>query len=514
MTNRKLFYPILLLLLSTSLMSCHEKVANSNLDTSLDSFAVLCNPQYAVKSRHIRSQLDLMVRNDNDGMTPDYRARNYYRRKGDFLWIQRTGISHKADTLLNYLKTVEEMGFSTKSFRLPQIERDLQAARSLQFDSSFFCINKVYGRLEYNLTKAYLRYVVGQRFGYMNPTYIFNRLDTIEDVSHDSIPRPVRYRGLFDIDMEHATDDFYQMALHKIGTDSLPVFLKEIQPRNNLYMSLKQRLQQPNLCKELRVKIICNMERARWRLKDEPQKHSKYVIVNLPSFHLTAIDHQDTLTMRIGCGTFKTKTPLLTSEIMRMDLNPKWHIPRSIILKDIIHHVGDRAYFDQRNFYVFDRKKKEEVDLSNVTHNMLRDPNFAVVQRGGKGNSLGRIIFRFDNNFSVYLHDTSSRDFFSRADRGVSHGCVRVEKPLDLAQFLLHEKDGRLMKKLEYSMTADSLADKSKVVGSLRVEPEVPLFITYYTLYPQPGGRWEEYCDIYGYDREIFNFLNNYIDRH
>ena len=141
---------------------------------------------------------------------------------------------------------------------------------------------------------------------------------------------------------------------------------------------------------------------------------------------------------------------------------------------------------------------------------MLASGKYGVVQRGGKGNALGRIIFRFDNNFSVYLHDTSSRGVFEKEDRGVSHGCVRVEKPFELAKFLLKDKNEKLLGRIEYSMTADSLNIRGKVVGSVKVEPQVPLFITYYTLYPFAGGM-ANYPDVYGFDEVIYAVLKKYL---
>ena len=142
---------------------------------------------------------------------------------------------------------------------------------------------------------------------------------------------------------------------------------------------------------------------------------------------------------------------------------------------------------------------------------MLVSGAYGVVQRGGKGNALGRIIFRFDNNFSVYLHDTSSRGVFEREERGVSHGCIRIEKPYDFAVFLLAEKNRKLMDKIKYSMTDDSLSNRKMVVNGVKVKPEVPLFITYYTLYPLAGGRTREYPDVYGYDKVIWEHLKKYL---
>lgn len=151
------------------------------------------------------------------------------------------------------------------------------------------------------------------------------------------------------------------------------------------------------------------------------------MVVNIPSFHLLAIDHQDTLSMRIGCGASKTKTPILNSHIKRMELNPQWFVPRSIVLHDMIHRVGNHGYFRARNYYVREVATGKEVDLDRVTRSMLISGAYGIAQRGGKGNALGRIIFRFDNNFSVFLHDTNSKGVFGQEDRGVSHGCIRIE---------------------------------------------------------------------------------------
>ena len=194
-----------------------------------------------------------------------------------------------------------------------------------------------------------------------------------------------------------------------------------------------------------------------------------------------------------------------------MEVNPQWVIPRSIIDKDVAHHAGDWHYFHSRNYYVVDRKTGKPVDFSQVSFSMLRSHNYSVVQRGGKGNSLGRLIFRFDNNFSVFLHDTSSKGVFSREDRSVSHGCVRVEKPYELGVFLMHEKNQQLMDKLKYSMTADSLANRRMIVRNIKVDPQVPLYITYLTLYPMAGGRMAEYADIYGFDKVIYSALQPYL---
>lgn len=493
-------------------VACSEKLPSTTKNVSLESYRSFGDTRMSINSHRIRAVIDSMIRNDQDGLTADFRARSYYLQEGDFLWVHRYGVTSQADTLLHYLQTISQIGFSPSRFSVSQITDDIRRTKELDFDDKH-PINQVLGRLEYLLTKSFLRYSVGQRFGYMNPNYVFNRVDTMKSNQPDTIQRPVRFRGLFDIAMEHADSRFFESALRKVAHDSVPSFLREIQPPSDFYKALASEYAEGRGSKDWRVKVLCNMERARWRLEDYPQQHHRYVFVNIPSFHLFAIDNKDTLAMRIGCGSYETKTPLLTSAIKRMDVNPRWIVPRSIVENDMIHYFS-RSYCERRGFFVMDRKTGKEVPMNQVHRGLLQDKNYAVVQRGGAGNSLGRLIFRFDNNFSVYLHDTSSRDVFSRQDRGVSHGCVRVEKPFELAKFILKDKSSEFLDDLYYNMTADSLTEKSRIIGSIKVEPQMPVYLSYYTIYPMKGKSregWEEYPDVYGYDKVIYNFLiSNY----
>lgn len=513
-----------------SLSACENKAANPNTRISLDSFSGLRSNTFAQNSFRIRSEIDSCMAYDKDSLTTDYWIRHYYQNKGTFIWIDRHGVDARADTLLSWLKTVRGMGFSPRQFRVRQIERDLYRIRHLHFDR-VNNINVVMGRLEYNLTKGYFRYAVGQRFGFMNPDYVFNHLDAVDGQSSDT-PSPVKYHQLFDIPMEHATKRFYALALWKVRQDSIAGFLREIQPTRPFYSRLLHLLKRART-REARELILCNLERCRWRLKDYPQRHRKYVIVNIPSFRLDAVDGYKDLSMRMGCGTRETKTPLLVSSIYRMDINPQWIIPKSIIKKSVARHAGEEAYFENKRFFIEERKSGGRVNPVHASRSMLLSPDYAVIQEGGKGNALGRIIFRFRNNFSIYIHDTSSRGFFSREDRGVSHGCIRVQKPFGLAMFLLSKKDPHLIGQIRYSMSADISSlqhpldhrqmgqdeedhrqdahlNRQLLVNSVKVEPAIPLYITYYTLYPKKDGHLEKYDDVYGYDHVILHFLKNY----
>ncbi len=521
----------IVILMCLFLNSCQEEKQNPYENISLEAFSALSKPDYAVNSRRIRENLERLIRNDIDSMSADRRTRGYYRERKPFMWIDRHGVDDRADTLLYYIAQVADMGLSTEKFRLGQMQKDLQRIRTLDVggNDSVKDINRVLARLEYNLTKAYFRYAAGMSYGFVNPAKVLNTYD----VQYSDSLRTV-YHKLYDVKIDRAGDQFYAKAIGKVAHDSVGFFLSQMQPHNSLYRQLQQRLLSADVSSGERVKLLCNMERCRWREGANIDKLDRYVLVNIPAFKLRAVCPDSTMEMRVGCGTYKTKTPLLTSEIMRMDINPEWIVPRSIIEKDVARHAGSVSYFERQRMYVRDRKTGKRIPPYAVTWGMLHNERYLVIQEGGEGNSLGRIIFRFENNFSVFLHDTSSRSFFSRDNRGVSHGCVRVERPLDLALFLLDGQDEEIIEKVTYSMTArlsrehlekknededidlleeeDEPIDRSKLIRSVKVEPKVPLFIAYYTVYPDLEGQLRDYPDVYGYDKVIYRQLRNYLD--
>ena len=498
------------------LVACHEKGHVERPIPSQETIGQWAEQAYKLNISDIKRQLALLVRADRDTLVADSRTRRYYRDGGNLLWIDRFGLDKRADSLLSYLNTVEEMGFSKRVFVVEQIERDLQRIRTLDVDSGIRDVNRVMARLEYNLTKAFLRYTAGQHFGFTNPTRIFNNLDIREQ---DSVR--TTYRGLFDIPVKRPTKDFYTTALRKVYNDSVDIFLRQAQPQNALYALLIKHFKGKDLSEADRIRLLCNVERSRWRQTDYPQNHRKYVLVNVPSYHLDAIEGDSVLTMRMACGTLDTKTPLLNSHIMRMDVNPQWIIPRSIIKKEVVGHAGNPDYFERHRYFILNRSSGRRVDPANVSAGMLLNPDYFVIQEGGEGNSLGRVVFRFNNNFSIFIHDTSSKWAFDRGSRSVSHGCIRVQKPFELAVFLLNKKDGTLIDKIKYSMQADlskpkegeekrTRVDYRRLVNSVKVNPNVPLFITYYTLYPDVKGKMHTYADVYGYDKVLYRYLRSF----
>lgn len=516
---------LLIVFASLLLVSCHDKKANINGNLSIADYAALDTSLYRLSNEKIRQHIDQMAKWDDDSMAADYRTRSYYGNRNPLVWIDRRGLDHRADSLLNGLRAVADMGFGAKKFRLARIADDIRRFRELDFDSGDNQINKVAGRLEYNLTKAYLRYVAGQRFGFFNPMYAFNHLDKLATDDERAA-----FRTLFDIKVERAGREFYNKALDKVREDSVAEYMREVETKSVFYRQLKRMLRDGHVSKAERVKILVNMERCRWRMPDTPESHEKYVLVNIPSYHLLAVDGKKWLTMRTAFGANGSKTPQMISSVTHVNINPQWVMPRSIVRKTVARHAGDSAYFAQRRYFVIERSTGQKVSPRKVTAGMLLSGRYAVVQRGGQGNAMGRMVFRFRNNFSIYLHDTSSRSVFDQKQRDVSHGCVRVEKPFELTVFLLDDKDGRLIEKIKYSINADvspvnvskrdmtdnmravaDTLDMKKLVTRVGVKPPVPIFILYYTMYPGTSGLVESFDDVYGFDDVIYRHLRNYL---
>lgn len=491
------------------MVGCHERNTGVRPDISLDDFKEWNVPEYSLYSHRIRRTIDSLGR-EGIQMYADGYARKYYTSGSSFLWITRSGVDRQADTLLSYLDRTPGYGLSSKSFHTEELRKDLQRIRTLDFDAEND-INTVFGRTEYRLTQAFLRYACGQRFGYVRPNSVLNRLEQT-DTAKDS-----PFRKLYDIPTETADETFVQEALQAKRNRTLATFLDRIQPNSPTYAQLTEAYRNAT-APDMKDKIAVNIERSRWRTECPT---GKYVWVNLAGMYLIAADEKEDehLEMKVCGGSTKHKSPLLTSKIERIDLNPYWVVPYSIIKKEIApNHARSETYFSRNRIRIFDKESGEEMDPKTVSASMLTSGRYRLRQDNGEGNSLGRIIFRFANDFSVFLHDTDNKKAFSRDNRAISHGCIRVEKPLELAIFLMDHPDETAIDKLrmeiglpplceEKAQKEEEEEEKTPKVGVRRLTTPIPIFLNYYTVYPNSNGGVDNYPDIYQYDEALLKKL-------
>ncbi len=125
-------------------------------------------------------------------------------------------------------------------------------------------------------------------------------------------------------------------------------------------------------------------------------------------------------------------------------------------------------------------------------------------QQPGEDNSLGKIKFLFENKSSVYLHDTPAKDAFRYTMRAVSHGCVRLEKPLELAHTLFRDTD-------KYNLIAKDMDEDDPTPEDVSLRPRIPVYITYITCWPEAGGKLQFRGDVYGLDIVLYEHLKKYL---
>lgn len=466
------------------------------------------------------SKLQLSLRQLIDSDTSRWMAistlKEYYgdvdRATEHPLWYTRMGVSEDADQLLAHLRlALPANGMDTTAFFVPQIAADLQMVHELSFDSLGVDINDVLPRLDYHLSKAFMLYSTHQRYGFVRPDKLLNNTFMRDDSTG--------LAQLFDYEVEAPN---YKVSLEALQSDERMFYLQSSEPSNPLYATLQRELASTTDAKARR-RLLVNMERCRWQIK-QPTEIPR-VEVNLPAQQLWAIGRDSVLNMRIVCGATATKTPMVHSEIRYMQINPDWLIPMSIIKKDITRHEHDSAYFARNHYYIVDRKSGDTLNPVRVSADQMRSGQLRIGQSGGAHNSLGRIIFRFPNKFDIYLHDTNNRGAFSRERRTLSHGCMRVQKPLQLAQFLLPEATEWDLDRLRISIDMppesqrghdwiEEHADDPKphrLLSYMKVSPAVPVYVLYYTVYPNPEtGALETYPDIYKYDELISKNLQHW----
>lgn len=247
--------------------------------------------------------------------------------------------------------------------------------------------------------------------------------------------------------------------------------------------------------------IAMNLERWRW----EPAQFEKsHMIVNLPAYKMTVWE-ADTVVMesRIVCGAVKTQTPELDSKMYQIVLYPYWNVPYSIAWKEILPQVKrDSAYLRKNRYEVLDRNK-QVVDPNTITWSKYGKGNlpYQFRQKTGDDNALGVMKFEFNNPHAVYMHDTNAKRYFKTETRAYSHGCMRLEKYMELAHFLLRDDS------VKYPKDTFNLWVKQDVQRKINLRKQLPIRVRYFTCDVTPNGTVNLHTDVYLRDENMINVL-------
>lgn len=279
--------------------------------------------------------------------------------------------------------------------------------------------------------------------------------------------------------------DLAQMDSSNLFTDSLKKAVKSFQNRHGYSATgklNKVQLADLNIKVEDRIEqLLINMSRAIWFVS---KPKGKLINVNIPAFELNITENDsNVLNMNVVVGKEGSKTTMFTGNMNRIVFSPYWNVPLSITKNEVgpgIRRSG-QAYLNRQN-----------MEIVGSWGNGLPK----VRQKPGGRNSLGKIKFLFPNNYDIYFHDTPSKSLFKNDKRAYSHGCIRLSDPKKLATYLLQNDTSFTEKKIDSFMNAS-------VERGVRLQPSIPVMISYYTAWVDEAGKLHFASDVYGNDKAL-----------
>lgn len=307
----------------------------------------------------------------------------------------------------------------------------------------------------------------------------------------------MRLVSLGDLPQGFVAADRYQGAL----VDGV----KQFQKRHGLTpdgVIGKSTFEQLSVSPAARVEQIeLTMERLRWT---PLMVDKRMLVVNLPEFELRGLEIDGSqvkipLQMNVIVGkALNTRTPMFDEQMRMIEFSPYWNVPPSIARGETVPKLRrDPGYFDRQGFEIVTRSGEVVTQLSDDQLSAVQRGEARIRQRPGAQNALGDIKFIFPNNDNIYMHHTPSVGLFQRDRRDFSHGCIRVENPVGLAEFVLQDEPEWTQEKIREAMENG----KSRTI---RLKNPVMVVIAYGTaIVKQRGGPIYFYSDIYGHDRQL-----------
>jgi len=427
-----------------------------------------------LKDRAESSDRPDFARNDQRGDEIWREVRRFYRSHGYApAWIEGRRPGPEAARLIDAVHAARDEGLDPEDYDLKALEVLRTEKSRNPFKKDALLPDQV-AEADLRLTYMFMKYATHLLRGRVDPSEV--------DPHWFGKQRQVDLVGLL---------------AQALDSGDVAEMLRSVLPRHPQYLALKRELAR---YREMAARdasaldrvaqIELNLERWRWLPEELGER---YILVNVPTFQIQAIEQgKVALAMRVVAGKAdETPTPIFSDEMTEVVFSPYWYVPTSILRKETIPAIlRDPSYLDRNELEVVQDGKV--VPASSVDWS---DPDLRVQvrQRPGAKNSLGLVKFVFPNKFDVYLHDTPAHSLFSHAERDFSHGCVRVEKPVELAQWILRDQPEWTPPKIEAAMHAG----REQHVALKR---RIPVYIVYATAWVDEAGQLIFADDIYGHD--------------
>jgi len=369
-------------------------------------------------------------------------------------WIEGDKASPRLGTLLDALKHAEDHGLDPARYGVDRFQQIVAQAHENKDEYDAGRISEIDTRLTY----AYLQYAADLLGWSGDPKAIYTNW----------------------VRANNKTDLAQQLA-HALASNDIREALEELAPAHPQYKGLQAALahERQNPAGHLE-QILMNLQRWRWMPRE---LGDRYVFVNVPAYQMQVMEgDKPVLAMRVVVGDPKHETPLFSDEMTTVVFSPNWNVPESIIRNEMLPKlVDDPGYLQRQDIQVvgtsgqvLDAEAVDWFDESALARLHFR-------QAPGPKNALGLVKFQFPNPFDIYLHDTPQNALFNKEHRALSHGCVRLENPVALAEYVLRDKPEWTMEKIDEAMNAGQ-------ERAVALKEHLPVHIGYFTAWVNPDG--------------------------
>lgn len=410
----------------------------------------------------------------------------------------------QATHLVNALKSASREGLNPHDYQIERVEAELNAASTPDTDQI------MRAELDILLSQIFMRYAShlgGWRIDHPSnadpewaakrpfldlPAILHKALTTerIEETLFELLPTHPDYVRLRDALARYRENGEIKVKLPNTKKSKSKIRTEQQNTTVGLSEGIKNKIRQ----------IEINLERWRWLPRDLGKR---YIMVNVPNFDLKVIENDHTvLTMRVVVGKPYLRTPVFSSEMTYLVINPYWNVPPSIAGKELLPVLRrDPSYLSRHNMEVIS-KGGMRYNPGGINWSQIGSSNFPFLlrQRPGTKNPLGTVKFMFPNRFNVYLHDTSQRGLFARSERVFSHGCIRIEKPTELLEYVLGPNS-----RWNRNTLKTLSRERERIVG---LPEPIPVHIMYWTAWVDNDGKVQFRKDIYGRDKLLEAQLN------
>lgn len=440
--------------------------------------------------KHIQKSIDNSIESDISSLVKDI----YLKNDNYPLWMIGKDNKAKIKPLLTSLKNPL---FNYKDKDFGQNEARNLISKIHYFEIPTEDLPSAYGRIDYLLTFSFVSMVDFIVRGDVDWNLVKEKIAALKTDKGIEANWEINTKNMPEIDL----------LFSSIKEGRIEEYFDSLIPMHNVYRELVEALnEQKKLKKEIVfnknienkiLTIITNLDKT--KLYDR-EFEDESIVINIPAFNMSYFkDGEQIMKKNVVVGRIDRPTPIFSDKIKYMVINPTWTIPKSLIKRDVVPSLlKNPDLIKQKNIRAFVDGKEIAINEEMLIDYKSRNYKlpYKLIQNPGDLNALGRVKFIFPNKYSVFLHDTNHKNLFKHKERSYSSGCIRLDKPFELAHKLMEHTWSK--KPTNY---VDSVLASEKTKNIYFKEP-VPIHIIYFTVFKE-NGKIKFLKDIYSYDKFI-----------